>query len=354
VLSEKRCSAIIYEMACRIFGRRQHLGLASGCANRWHFCFTRDSSGSWCDYDVSTGRFMEGNPRDRPRPRTGNEACHLQAELHWRGECHCAYHTPACGDDSETGTIQITSLNSNGAGTAQPSFGSTGFHSYIQVSPNTQVFNLVDISDSANYEEGSAIRQPASIALAKLAGQWEASLFIHGGCGFGTKQLIFFSFANGDEGPGSALEDYDTSGCGCNAENGAIVNTALSTNGFGTSLFNFGSAFNFYIQASPNGQVVNMVDISDVSNYEEGMAIVQDNSTAATPTVSELAGSWQATLFIDGGCGLGTKLFSFELGSPLPGSDLAQGIAAAEYHTQGCGNNTETGTIRDHPQQQYG
>jgi hypothetical protein len=262
------------------------------------------------------------------------------------GSATALYHTPACGDNSETGTIQITSLNSDGAGTAQLIFGSTAFHFYIQASRNTQVFNMVDISDSANYEEGSAIRQPASIALAKLAGQWEASLFIQGGCGFGTKQLIFSSFANGDDGAGSALENYDTSGCGRNAENGAIVNTALSTNGSGTSLFNFGSAFNFYIQASPNGQVVNMVDISDVGNYEEGMAIVQDNGTAATPTVSALAGSWQATLFIDGGCGLGTKLVTFDLGSPLPGSDIAQGIAAAEYHTQGCGNNTETGTIQ--------
>jgi len=262
------------------------------------------------------------------------------------GSAAALYHTPACGNNSQAGTIQITALGPEGAGTAQLIFGSTIFNFYIQVSRNIQVFNMVDIYDSGNYEEGSAIRRPASIALAKLAGQWEAGLFLHGGCGLGTKQLIFSSFADGDEGVGSAFEDYDTSGCGSNAEDGAIVNTVLNTNGSGTSQFNFGTTFNFNIQASPNGQVVNMVDISDAGNYEEGMAIVQDNSTAATPTASQLAGTWQATLFIDGGCGLGTKAVSFILASPLAGSDTAQGPAWETYHTQGCGNNTAAGTIQ--------
>ena len=77
------------------------------------------------------------------------------------GSAAALYHTPACGNNSLAGTIQITLDNSmgNGSGTAQLTFGSTVFHFNIQVAANAQIFNLVDVTDSVNYEEGSAIRQ---------------------------------------------------------------------------------------------------------------------------------------------------------------------------------------------------
>jgi hypothetical protein len=75
------------------------------------------------------------------------------------GDAYGTYHTPECGNNAETGSIEITSLNPTGTGTAQVIFGSTQFNFNIQASANGQVFNLVDITDSGNYEEGSAIKQ---------------------------------------------------------------------------------------------------------------------------------------------------------------------------------------------------
>jgi hypothetical protein len=65
-----------------------------------------------------------------------------------------------CGPSSGTQTLTITSLNSNGSGTAGLSCGSDcGWTFNIQVSPNKQVFNLVDVTDPGNYLAGSAVKQ---------------------------------------------------------------------------------------------------------------------------------------------------------------------------------------------------
>jgi hypothetical protein len=70
------------------------------------------------------------------------------------------YHTETCGDGENTNQVfNITSLNSDGSGTAEWSgVGGTNTFS-IQVSSNHQVFNLVDITDSGIYKWGTAIRQ---------------------------------------------------------------------------------------------------------------------------------------------------------------------------------------------------
>jgi hypothetical protein len=245
------------------------------------------------------------------------------------------YHTPGCGNNAENGAAQITSLNANGSGTAQLNFG-TKFNFNIQVAPNGQVFNMVDITDSGNYEEGSAIGQAATpIPVSRLAGSWQATLIIDGGCGLGTK-LVNFDLDS--SGVGTATANYHTPGCGNNEETGTMEITSLNDtfNGSGTAQLIFGSTvFNFKIQVAPNGQVFNMVDITDSGNYEKGLAIRQAGSTA----ISQLAGSWQATLVIDGGCGLGTKLVNFKLNSS------GVGTATAKYHTPGCGNNEQTGEM---------
>jgi hypothetical protein len=246
------------------------------------------------------------------------------------------YHTPECGNNAEDGAAEITSLNANGSGTAQLNFGPT-FNFDIQVAPNGQVFNMVDITDAGNYEEGSAIGQAAApIPASKLAGSWQATLVIDGGCGLGTKLV---NFALDSNGVGTATANYHTPACGNNEETGTMEITSLNDrgfNGYGTAQLIFGSTvFNFDIQVAPNGQVFNMVDISDPNNYDKGLAVRQAGSTA----ISQLAGSWQATLVIDGGCGFGTKLVNFKLDSS------GVGTATAKYHTPGCGNNQQTGKI---------
>ena len=65
-----------------------------------------------------------------------------------------------CGTVTSTEAFTIQSLNPNGSGTAGLTCGpgcGWGFH--IQVAPNVQIFNLVDIDNPSNFVEGTAIRQ---------------------------------------------------------------------------------------------------------------------------------------------------------------------------------------------------
>jgi hypothetical protein len=66
-----------------------------------------------------------------------------------------------CGDNTLTGqTFTITALDSHGSGTAGLSCGpGCGFTFAIQVAPNREVFNLVDVTDPRNFWEGTAIHQ---------------------------------------------------------------------------------------------------------------------------------------------------------------------------------------------------
>jgi hypothetical protein len=66
-----------------------------------------------------------------------------------------------CSDNTLTGqTFTITALDSHGSGTAGLSCGpGCGFTFEIQVAPNREVFNLVDVTDPRNFWEGTAIHQ---------------------------------------------------------------------------------------------------------------------------------------------------------------------------------------------------
>jgi hypothetical protein len=70
-------------------------------------------------------------------------------------------HTSGCGNPTSTGQVfTITSLNSNGSGTAHLTCGSAcGFTFDIQVSPDRATFSLVDVTDPGNFLEGVAIHQ---------------------------------------------------------------------------------------------------------------------------------------------------------------------------------------------------
>ena|ERR1700730_370146 len=71
-------------------------------------------------------------------------------------------HGSVCGDFTSTGTFTITSLSSNGSGTAHLTVCTNPgceFTFSIQVSPDRSVFNLVDITDPGNFWEGVAIHQ---------------------------------------------------------------------------------------------------------------------------------------------------------------------------------------------------
>ena len=68
--------------------------------------------------------------------------------------------TPGCGPvTGGTGTVAITSLNSDGNGTATLSFGGTDFEYQIQVSQNGQVMTMAEVNSSVNYEVGTAVKE---------------------------------------------------------------------------------------------------------------------------------------------------------------------------------------------------
>ena len=68
------------------------------------------------------------------------------------------YNTQECGASSGTGTMEITSLNEDGSGTAVLSINFVGDFN-IQVSPNGQVMGMVEIVDTGNYDVGVAVKQ---------------------------------------------------------------------------------------------------------------------------------------------------------------------------------------------------
>jgi hypothetical protein len=66
----------------------------------------------------------------------------------------------SCGPSNSTQSFTIQSLNPNGSGTAGLTCGEgCGWGFNIQVAPNLQIFNLVDIANGSNYVAGTAIRQ---------------------------------------------------------------------------------------------------------------------------------------------------------------------------------------------------
>jgi hypothetical protein len=67
----------------------------------------------------------------------------------------------SCGDSTTTGnTFTITSLNTNGSGTAGLTCGTgCGWTFNIQVAPDRSTFTLVDLTDPLNYLQGTAVHQ---------------------------------------------------------------------------------------------------------------------------------------------------------------------------------------------------
>lgn len=189
-------------------------------------------------------------------------------------------HSAGCGDTSSSGnTFTVSSLNSNGSGIAGLSCGAgCGFTFAIQVSPDREVFNLVDMTDPANYLAGIAVRTSGSgfIAPANLAGNWLLTLYGQGGCGNGASMVTFTLNANGVA--TNAVEISHNAGCG---NTKSIGNTftiqSLNPNGSGTAGLSCGAScgFKLAIQVSPDRSTFNVVDVTDPSNYLVGKAVHQ-------------------------------------------------------------------------------
>jgi hypothetical protein len=69
-------------------------------------------------------------------------------------------HTVECGNQEFTDqSFTITSLSSDGSGTAEVNINGAVRNFTIQVSPNHQVFSLVDVTDVGHYQAGTGILQ---------------------------------------------------------------------------------------------------------------------------------------------------------------------------------------------------
>jgi hypothetical protein len=70
------------------------------------------------------------------------------------------YHTSKCGNGKDSNqTLTITSLNSDGSGTAELIIEGTTLTLNIQVNPSSTVFNIVDATDAGQFHEGTAVKQ---------------------------------------------------------------------------------------------------------------------------------------------------------------------------------------------------
>jgi Tfp pilus assembly protein PilX len=69
-------------------------------------------------------------------------------------------HTVECGNQQFTDQLfTITSLSSDGSGTAEVNINGAVRNFTVQVSPNHQVFSLVDVTDVGHYQAGTGILQ---------------------------------------------------------------------------------------------------------------------------------------------------------------------------------------------------
>ncbi len=118
--------------------------------------------------------------------------------------------------------------------------------------------------------EAQEVKLRPAITVASLAGTWQVAMELNGGCGVGSKVVIFTLNASGT---GPASYQANTAECGPGSGTGTMTVTSLNADGSGIGVLSLNFVGNFDIQVSPNGQVMNMVEVSDTGNYDVGTAV---------------------------------------------------------------------------------
>jgi hypothetical protein len=119
--------------------------------------------------------------------------------------------------------------------------------------------------------QDAEVEKPA-VTLAGLAGTWQAGIVLDGGCGIGSKLV---TFTLNKKGTGPASWKASSAECGPTDGTGTMTITSLSADGSGTAVLAINFVGDFDIQVSPNGQVMNMVEIVDSGNYDVATAVKQ-------------------------------------------------------------------------------
>jgi hypothetical protein len=243
-----------------------------------------------------------------------------------------------CGSSSSQQTFTITSLESNGFGTATLSCGSgCGWTFDIQVPPGGATFSLVDVVNGGNELAGTGIlggwTYPYEVPF--LAGKWQIALVGNTGCG--RSSLLFTGVLNASGTATGTLTG--SSGCGFSSSPQTFTITSFNWEyGTGTANLSCGSGcgWNFDIQVDPNYQTFNLVDVSNGgANVLAGTAVLVPEGPITMP---QLAGPWQIALVGNTGCGQTSLLFS--------GSLSASGTAAGTLTGfSGCGSSKSPQTF---------
>jgi hypothetical protein len=181
-----------------------------------------------------------------------------------------------------------------------------------------------------------------NIVKSDLAGNWLIALHGTTGCGIADMEADV-SINSSGAGTGTLISHGQ---CGDSTLTGQTFTiNSVKANGSGTAGLSCGTGcgWNFNIQVSPDRSKFNLVDVATVNpgNFVEGLAVRK--SSSGKLVVSDLTGSWQATLYGSTGCGVGTTVLSFTLNSSGVASNISE-----TYHTVGCGDgssNTNSFTI---------
>jgi hypothetical protein len=131
---------------------------------------------------------------------------------------------------------------------------------------------LITFASAVTPVAAQEVKPRPAITVAQLAGKWQVAMELNGGCGVGSK-LVIFTLTTSGTGPASF--EANTLECGPGSGTGTMTITSLKSDGSGTAVLSLNFVGNFDIQVSPNGQVMNMVEVADTGNYDVGTAVKQ-------------------------------------------------------------------------------
>ena len=127
------------------------------------------------------------------------------------------------------------------------------------------VVALVGVSAAQDAEVNSPI------TVSQLAGRWQLAVVGNTGCGISS--LLFTGTMNSSGTARGTL--IGSSGCGPSSNTQTFSIISLSPNGSGTAGLTCGPSCGwiFKIQVSPNLQVMNLVDVTDLHQWLAGTAV---------------------------------------------------------------------------------
>jgi hypothetical protein len=136
------------------------------------------------------------------------------------------------------------------------------------------VLLLATVGSLVTLSAAQDVKAKPAITIAQLAGPWQIGIVGNTGCG--ESSMIFTGTLN-TSGVAVGTLTGNSAACGPSTSSQTFTITSLSTNGSGTAGLTCGAGcgWTFYIQVSPNKQVFNLVDVTDVNGNNLGGTAVK-------------------------------------------------------------------------------